>query len=58
VIYLLVTLGALLRVSAAWLPSDYPTTVAVAGLLWAGAFLLYALAYGPALFLRRIDQLP
>jgi uncharacterized protein involved in response to NO len=45
-------------VSAAWLPSDYPTTVAVAGLLWAGAFLLYALAYGPALFLRRIDQLP
>lgn len=58
VIYLLVTLGALLRVSAAWLPSHYPTTVAVAGLLWAGAFLLYALAYGPALFLRRIDQLP
>jgi uncharacterized protein involved in response to NO len=55
VIYLLVTLGALLRVGAAWLPTDYPMTVAMAGLLWAGAFLLYAVAYGPALFSRRID---
>jgi uncharacterized protein involved in response to NO len=55
VIYLLVTLGALLRVGAASMPTDYPMTVAMAGLLWAGAFLLYAVAYGPALFSRRID---
>jgi uncharacterized protein involved in response to NO len=53
-IYVLVTLGALLRVSAAWLPTDYSMTVAAAGLLWAGAFLLYAVAYGPALFSPRI----
>jgi uncharacterized protein involved in response to NO len=53
-IYLLVTLGALLRVAAAWLPIDYGTTVGAAGLLWAGAFLLYAIAYGPALFRPRI----
>jgi|AraplaMF_Col_mMF_1032025.scaffolds.fasta_scaffold00092_15 uncharacterized protein involved in response to NO len=54
VIYLLVTLGALLRVSAAWLPTDYSMTVAAAGMLWAGAFLLYAVSYGPALFSPRI----
>jgi uncharacterized protein involved in response to NO len=55
VIYLLVTLGALLRVSAAWLPTDYSMTVAIAGLLWAGAFLLYAVSYGPALFSPRMQ---
>jgi uncharacterized protein involved in response to NO len=55
VIYLLVTLGALLRVGAAWLPTDYTVTVATAGLLWASAFLLFAVAYGPALFSARID---
>jgi uncharacterized protein involved in response to NO len=53
-IYLLVTLGASLRVAAAWLPTDYSATVGAAGLLWAGAFLLYAIAYGPALFRPRI----
>jgi uncharacterized protein involved in response to NO len=53
-IYLMVTLGALLRVGAAWLPMDYGMTVAAAGLLWAGAFLLYAATYGPALFSPRI----
>jgi uncharacterized protein involved in response to NO len=44
-----------LRVGAAWLPTDYTVTVATAGLLWASAFLLFAVAYGPALFSARID---
>jgi uncharacterized protein involved in response to NO len=50
VIYLLVILGAALRVVAPWLPTDYPETVGLAGMLWAGAFLLFALKYGPYLF--------
>jgi len=52
-IYVLVTLGALLRVTAPWLPTDYGETVGLAGLLWAGAFLLFAVKYGPYLFSRR-----
>jgi uncharacterized protein involved in response to NO len=52
-IYGLVILGAALRVAAPWLPTDYPETVALAGLLWAGAFLLFAAKYGPYLFSRR-----
>ena len=52
-IYALVTLGAALRVAAGWLPTDYPATVCLAGLLWAGAFLLFAAKYGPYLFSRR-----
>ena len=52
-IYGLVTLGALLRVAAPWLPTDYAATVGLAGAVWAGAFLLFALKYGPSLFSRR-----
>ena len=52
-IYALVIAGAVLRVVAPWLPTDYPQTVAVAGLLWAGAFLLFAAKYGPYLFSSR-----
>jgi uncharacterized protein involved in response to NO len=52
-IYALVTLGAVLRVMAPWLPTDYAETVGLAGLLWAAAFLLFALKYGPYLFSRK-----
>jgi uncharacterized protein involved in response to NO len=52
-IYALVILGAVLRVVAPWLPTDYLETVGLAGLLWAGAFLLFALKYGPYLFSRK-----
>jgi uncharacterized protein involved in response to NO len=52
-IYGLAILGALLRVAAPWLPTDYAMTVGLAGLLWAGAFLLFAIKYGPYLFSRR-----
>lgn len=47
VIYLLVHLGALLRVAAPLLPLDYMLAIRIAGGLWSAAFLLFLLAYGP-----------
>lgn len=49
VIYLLITAGATLRVSAAYLPMDYQTALAIGGALWSGAFLLFFAAYAPLL---------
>ncbi|MCM8730395.1 NnrS family protein [Hephaestia sp. GCM10023244] len=46
-IYLLVHLGALLRVAAPLLPFDYMGTIRLAGGLWGAAFLLFLLIYGP-----------
>lgn len=57
-IYLLVTLGAVVRFAAAMLPFDYIAMVALAGLLWGGAFLLYLLTYGPKLLSPRPDGRP
>ena len=53
--YLLVTIGAMLRVSAAIGWVDYRLGMEVAGLAWIGAFLLFLVAYGPMLFSRRVD---
>jgi uncharacterized protein involved in response to NO len=47
IIYLLVHIGALLRVTAPWLPIDYLLAMRAAGGLWSGAFLLFLLVYGP-----------
>ena len=49
IIYVLVTLGALLRVTAYALPMDPLAALGAGGTLWAGAFLLYALRYAPIL---------
>src|SRR3546814_17401731 len=46
-IYILVHLGALLRVIAPLPPFDYMLVVAVAGGLWAAAFLRFLLVYAP-----------
>ncbi|MEZ5933041.1 MAG: NnrS family protein [Alphaproteobacteria bacterium] len=46
-IYAAVTLGALARTISPLIPDE--TWLEVAGLLWAGAFLLFALTYGPML---------
>ena len=54
-IYLLVTLGAVLRVASPFLPFDYLVTLQIAGAAWGGAFLLFVLAYGPKLFAPRVD---
>jgi uncharacterized protein involved in response to NO len=48
-IYAMVNLGALARLAAFWAPAAYLPTLQLAGLLWGGAFLLYALRYGPVL---------
>lgn len=47
VIYVLVHLGALLRVAAPLFPFDYMLLIALAGGLWAAAFLLFVIIYGP-----------
>lgn len=57
-IYLLVTLGAALRVAAPLLPFDYMRAIEIAGSLWGGAFLLFVLTYGPKLLGPRPDGRP
>lgn len=52
-IYLLVISGALLRVFHSLLVLDSSTTTAIAGLLWGGAYLLFAIGYAPIFFTRR-----
>ncbi|RIA46925.1 uncharacterized protein involved in response to NO [Hephaestia caeni] len=51
-IYLLVHMGALLRVTAPLLPVDYMGAIHLAGGLWGAAFVLFLLVYGP-MALRR-----
>jgi uncharacterized protein involved in response to NO len=48
-IFVLVNLGALARLAAFGAPGLYLAALHLAGLLWGGAFLLYALRYGPIL---------
>ena len=57
-VFLLVTLGAALRVAALWLPFDYLLLIKLSGGLWAGAFLLFLLTYGPKLLGPRPDGRP
>ena len=58
IIYLAVTLGAALRVSAPWLPFDYMRLIEVSGALWGAAFLLFLALYGPMLLGPRPDGRP
>jgi uncharacterized protein involved in response to NO len=55
-IYVLITLGALLRVTAPLDLIDYMTGVRIAGLAWGAAFLGFVLVYGPILISRRPDE--
>lgn len=48
-IYVLVTLGALLRVAAPFTGEFHLTTLFAGGLLWSASFALFALAYAPVL---------
>ena len=54
--YLLVTVGALLRVTTALGWIDYSVGMSAAGAAWLGAFLVFLAAYGPVLFGRRVDE--
>jgi uncharacterized protein involved in response to NO len=53
IIYALAILGAAVRVAAGWLPTDYAETAGIGGAIWAAAFLLFAIKYGPYLLRRR-----
>ena len=53
--YILVTVGAVLRVAAPLGLSDFRMGMEVAGAAWMGAFLLFLAAYGPILLGPRID---
>ena len=57
-IYVLVTVGAALRVAALWLPFDYLLVIKLAGALWGGAFVLFLVLYGPKLLGPRPDGKP
>jgi uncharacterized protein involved in response to NO len=56
VVYVLVTVGAVLRVAAPLSFVDYRLGMEVAGLCWLGAFVLFILAYGPILFAPRLGE--
>ena len=48
-IYVLVTLGAILRLAAPFAGDLYLATLFAGGVLWSGAFGLFVLAYAPVL---------
>ena len=54
-LYLLVTLGAALRVAAPFGFFDYMAGIELAGLAWAAAFVIFLLTYGPMLIRPRVD---
>lgn len=54
-LYLLVTAGALLRVAAPLGLIDYTHGMELSAVTWAGAFIIFILAYGPILFRPRDD---
>jgi uncharacterized protein involved in response to NO len=56
IIYLLVTVGAALRVAAPLSFVDYTVGMEVAGLCWLGAFLLFIASYGPILVAPRLGE--
>lgn len=55
-VYVLITAGALLRVSASLELIDYNLGIDVAGLAWGGAFLLFLIAYAPVLWRPRLGE--
>lgn len=55
-IYLLVTVGAFLRVGSSLGLVDYQAGMEIAAAAWAGGFMLFLFAYAPMLFGRPIDK--
>jgi uncharacterized protein involved in response to NO len=51
--YAMVSAGALLRVAAPFFGDWYAHLLVCGGVLWAGAFLLFAVRYAPILWGRR-----
>jgi uncharacterized protein involved in response to NO len=52
-IYAAINLGAVLRVASALAPSLGMTLLVASAALWSGAFLLFAIVYGPLLLTAR-----
>jgi uncharacterized protein involved in response to NO len=55
-LYGLVTVGALLRVTSPLGLVDYRIGMELSGLLWGGAFLVFLMVYGPILFAPRVGE--
>ena len=55
-LYILVTLGAAVRVAAALGLVDFTLGMDVAGFAWVSAFVLFLAAYGPILFRSRVGD--
>ena len=54
-IYVLVNLGALVRVISPLAPEMYTLLLSVSALLWSGAFTWFVIVYGPLLFRARVE---
>lgn len=57
-VYVLLTAGALVRFAATSLPFDYLFSITTAGMLWGGAFLLFAIRYASLWLGSRPDGKP
>jgi len=55
-IYLLVTIGAILRVAASLGVGPYMPMIDTAGILWAASLLLFLIAYAPVLWRPRLGE--
>lgn len=55
-IYLLVNLGAILRLVASMAKPSTTTVLGLAAGCWSGAYVLFAVVYGPMLLRRSIDE--
>jgi uncharacterized protein involved in response to NO len=55
-IYLLITLAAVLRVAAPFIPDFYLTFLMTSGVTWIAAFSLFVLCYGPMLLTARVEM--
>jgi len=56
VLYVLVTVGALIRVAASLRLIDYNLGIDIAGVAWGGAFLTFLVAYAPVLWRPRLGE--
>lgn len=52
-IYILIFIGALLRIVLPFSDMGYALAMSIAGMVWASGFLLFAILYGPLLFAPR-----
>jgi uncharacterized protein involved in response to NO len=55
-IYILINAGALARIAVPFLAFDRMVLLTVSGALWAAAFILFAVIYGPIVVRPRADR--